>query len=228
MSSRAKYDQFSNNIRIYTYICGIDAYLYAHIKVMFSQTIQQWHPWLRAISHFSSSIYVCMPTYIYVHRMERESLLIHLWLIFLGLTYLVAGLILISLSWIYCMSASWCHSVVFRFIAYPFLLLLCQWKEEDQVNQQCERYWLKHHHFLYCVWMTVTTNLEAMHEYVWMSICVYSLKEIRKKKSERERRARANERKLFVRLMLIFFSFCSFFWKCDVIWASNDLYSLSF
>ena len=91
------------------------------------------------------------------------------------------------------MSASWCHSVVFRFIAYPFLLLLCQWKEEDQVNQQCERYWLKHHHFLYCVWMTVTTNLEAMHEYVWMSICVYSLKEIRKKKSEREREKSESE-----------------------------------
>jgi hypothetical protein len=32
MSSRAKYDQFSNNIHIY----GIDAYLYAYIKVMFN------------------------------------------------------------------------------------------------------------------------------------------------------------------------------------------------
>ncbi len=40
----------------YTY--GIDAYLYAYIKVMFSHTIQQWHPWLRAISHFSFSLHV--------------------------------------------------------------------------------------------------------------------------------------------------------------------------
>lgn len=42
------------------------------------------------------------------------------------------------------------------------------------------------------VWMTVT-NLEAMHEYVWMSICVYPKSE--KKRNERERESeRANVR----------------------------------
>lgn len=56
------------------------------------------------------------------------------------------------------------------------------------------------------VWMTVT-NLEAMHEYVWMSICVY-LKREKKKRNERER---AYEGKLFVRLMLIFFFSLSLF-----------------
>jgi hypothetical protein len=41
-------------------------------------------------------------------------------------------------------------------------------RERDQLNQQCERYWLKHYHFLY--WVSLT-NLEAICDYVWMSIC---------------------------------------------------------
>lgn len=78
--------------------------------------------------------------------------------------------------------------MVIRFVAYPFSFFVNEkeGKKEDQVNQQCERYWLKHHHFLYCIRMTVT-NLEAMHEYVWMSICVYSSKEKKEKRRERDR-----------------------------------------
>lgn len=37
---------------------GIDAYLYAHIKVMFSHTIRQWHPLLRTNSPFSLHVYI--------------------------------------------------------------------------------------------------------------------------------------------------------------------------
>ena len=37
-------------------------------------------------------------------------------------------------------------------------------EERDQVNQQCERYWLKHYHFLY--WVSLT-NLEA----IYMIMC---------------------------------------------------------
>lgn len=41
-------------------------------------------------------------------------------------------------------------------------------RKRDQVNQQGERYWLKHYHFLYWV---LLTNLEAIYDYVWISIC---------------------------------------------------------
>jgi hypothetical protein len=60
-----------------------------------------------------------------------------------------------------------CH-----FLVECFTISLSTKKEEkrerDQVNQQCERYWLKHYHFLY--WVSLT-KLEAICDYVWISIC---------------------------------------------------------
>ena len=55
MSSRAKYDQFPNNIHIY----GIDAYLYAYIKVMFNPNDSTVASVIGSnLSHFSLSLHV--------------------------------------------------------------------------------------------------------------------------------------------------------------------------
>jgi hypothetical protein len=94
------------------------------------------------------------------YRIERKrerrkySLLIRLWLILrTTATYLFSSSDLYLVE-----SIAWTPAdVILSFFAWMHIFLVffffCQWrkKKEDQVNQQCERYWLKHHHFLYCV-----------------------------------------------------------------------------
>jgi hypothetical protein len=76
-----------------------------------------------------------------------------------------------SLScWAYCVNTNWRHSVILYLTGSLFSLSIKRKRKtkRDQFNQQCERYWLKHCHFLYWV---LLTNLEARYDYVWMYIC---------------------------------------------------------
>lgn len=125
------------------------------------------------------------------NKTRKCSLLIRLWLIFLLTECSSSDLYLIqSIAWtptdiILSYFLLQCISFIFSFVIKNKKegkkKKKVKWKR-DQVNQQCEKILIKTPSFpLLCI---KVTNLEAMLDYVWMSICIII---ISRKKNEKEK-----------------------------------------